>query len=229
VRFTARGAANDGGGEEVEDLRAKALRLREEAGELEAKLRSEQSSASVKESQEATFIPPPVYKDVKDSVWTFSYRFASDPVSTTSSEDEEERSSPPTVPSYGGKMTLSLRADGYTDLVSHEPSSPTKGLRVIKAWGWDLETSDEDEKQYILFSVDFEVPEPTSRTDRFYFQARQEQESNGVISLKEGIVTIKRDVSESTGGPRFWGFLSPKGILARFTYVGNFAARPTRK
>jgi hypothetical protein len=40
-------------------------------------------------------------------------------------------------------------------------------------------------------------------------------------------VTVKRDVSESKDGPNFWG-ISPKGILARFTYVGNFAARPSR-
>jgi hypothetical protein len=50
------------------------------------------------------------------------------------------------------KMTLSLRADGYTNLVSHESSSPTKGLKAIKTWGWDLETSDIDEQQYILSS-----------------------------------------------------------------------------
>lgn len=62
---------------------------------------------------------------------------------------------------------------------------------------------------------------------RCYFQARQERDgTTGSIELKEGTVTVKQDVTETKDGrPSFWGFFSPKGILARFTYVGDFVAR----
>ena len=101
---------------------------------------------------------------------------------------------------------------------------------------------DDDKAEYVLFSMDFLVPDTTAdenasstttkkkKKERFYFQARQEKDNRGIITLRDGTVTVKQDVTENRDGTSaFWGLFSPKGILARFTYVGNFAARPSRK
>ena len=222
-------ASSDGSKDPVEeDLLSKAAKLRKEAQELEVKLRASSAPSdatrSSMSSSSSQALSPPVYKDLKDSVWTFSYRFATEP-------DNKDEESTNLVPKYGGKMTLLFRADGYTDLVKHEPAAANnKGLDIVKAWGWDLETSAEDEKDYLLFSID--VIEPVNgKKERCYFQARQEKDCiSGAIELKQGTVTVKQDVTETKGGsPSFWGLFSPKGILARFMYCGDFVARPSRK
>lgn len=136
--------ANKGEREE-EDLLSKASRLRKEAEELEAQLRStstKKPAQSTTASSSSSSIVTPVYKIIGDSYWTFSYRFATEP----ESDDETTVS-----PKYGGKLTLHLKSDGFTDLIAHEPSVPNKALSVVKAWGWDLEKSEEDEKEYVLF------------------------------------------------------------------------------
>ena len=185
---------------------------------METNLRASRSSKE-KTGAAPAVVAPPVYQEVADSAWTFSYRFAIAP------EGDEE--SPP-QPKYGGKLTVHFRRDGYTDLLQHEPGVPSQALEIVKAWGWDLEKSEEDDKEYILFSIDVIVPDD-GRKERFYFQARQEQDSNGSIEFQEGTVTVKQDVSENKdGSSSFWGLFSPKGILARFTYVGNFSARPRK-
>ena len=212
-----------------EDLLSKAARLRQEAQELETKLRSSRTTPAAATTASPAPPPPPVYRDAKDSVWTFSYRFAAMP---EKKDDKKESSSPSTpVPKFSGKLTLWFRPDGYTDLVQHEPSSTAgPALDIVKAWGWDLETSTEDEKDYVLFSIDALVPDTdNNRKERFYFQARQEKDSTtGAIVLKEGTVTVKQDVTEQ-GGPSLWGLFSPKGILARFMYTGDFVAKPAAR
>lgn len=206
-----------------EDLLTKAAKLRKEAQDLETKLRASSVPRATTRSAISSAAPPPVYQDLKDSVWTFSYRLATEPES-----NDMESSSP--VPKYGGKVTLFFRADGYTDLVKHEPSVPNKALDVAKAWGWDLETSAEDENDYLLFSIDLIEP-VNGKKERCYFQALQEKDAvGGAIELKQGTVTVKQDVTETKdGSPSFWGLFSPKGILARFMYCGDFVARPSRK
>ncbi len=99
---------------------------------------------------------------------------------------------------------------------------------MIKVWGWDIEQSaeEDDGKDYLQFSVDFDVPGIGKR--RFYFQAKQQVDRNKVVSIGDGIVSVKQDVVQSkTAG--ILRFLSPKGILAQFSYVGNFVAKPCNK
>ena len=204
--------------EPSEDLLSKAARLRQEAQDLETKLRA--SSPSGRPNPVEAAAAPVVYRDVKDSVWTFSYLFAESP--------EDDTSSRVPVTKYGGKLTLYLRPDGYTDIVHHHPSASIS-MDIVKAWGWDIETSAEDEQEYVLFSVDAIIPSD-GRKERFYFQARKDKGRDGEIRLQDGTVTMKQDVTETKdGSSTFWGLFSPKGILARFTYVGNFVARPSRK
>jgi hypothetical protein len=191
----------------------RAHQLRREAQDLESQLRP---------SGEAVQRPPIRTKSVQyttlaASYWTFTYRFTSVPLSA------DDDSGPP-PDSFGGKMTLHFRSDGFTELISHEGLSG-KPLEIIKAWGWDLETSSEDEEEYLLFSVDTVLPSP-GLEQRFYFQARQDLNNDGTIKLTEGTVTMKQDVASASSNG-FWGFMSPKGILAEFRYVGNFVAKPS--
>mmetsp|Transcript_19038 Transcript_19038/g.24508 ORF Transcript_19038/g.24508 Transcript_19038/m.24508 type:complete len:165 (-) Transcript_19038:174-668(-) len=123
---------------------------------------------------------------------------------------------------FGGKLTVFFKSDGYTEIISHKPSKDDKALKMVKAWGWDVENSNEDDKDYLLFSVDVQLPD--GKKEKFYMQARQESESNSIF-FQEGTVTVKQDVSKS--GSR-WGLFSPQGILAEFRFVGNFVARPSR-
>ena len=191
-----------------------ASKLRQEALELEKKLRKEKESTEPTPTEKID-LPSPMYKEVKDSVWTLSYLFSSEPKQRNTNEESEAVSATPTR--FGGKLTLHFKPDGYTDLVSHQPDAGS--LNIVKAWGWDLETSNEDDLEYLLFSID--VLLPSGSKERFYMQAKQEVNS-GEITLKGGTVTVKQDVTET--GSR-WGLFSPKGILAEFRYVGDFVAR----
>jgi hypothetical protein len=227
----------------IQELREKANKLRQEAGKLESTLRSEDTArASPRKNQSAAQQPlaaAPVYKDMNDSTWTFTYRFAGE---SEPNEDQAKGESKTIVPKFSGKLTLHFRKDGFTDVIKHEPMSSTASssssssmasLNVVKAWGWDLESSNEDDKEYLLFSVDAILPSGPagkaggSEKRRFYMQARQDRERNGAISLQGGTVTVKQDVSNKAGSAGFAWSLVPKGILAQFRFVGDFAARPT--
>jgi len=61
--------------------------------------------------------------------------------------------------------------------------------------------------------------------DRFYFQARIDKSKSGAITLADGTVTVKKDVSEKTKG--MWGLFQVAGILSQFRYVGEFIAKPS--
>jgi len=214
IRLSQDGRAES---DELRDLRERASKLRQEAMEMESELRSNrpERDQSLGKQEQA-----PAPTNLKDSAWTFSYRFSDkpEPSDKESSADTDQRVF------YSGRIKLKFRGDGYTDLVSHDPSGDEKRtVDIVKAWGWDLETSNEDEKDYLLFSLDVKVP-GVDGPQRFYFQARQEKEPSGSIALKDGTVTIKQDITESSASPGFWGLFSPKGILAQFRYVGNFAA-----
>lgn len=197
---------------DAERLRESAQKLRDEAEVLESKLERRPTTAFEPEA------PPASYTSLKDSIWTLTYRFASDP---PPKDDEEDRP----VSNYSGKLTVKFLADGYTEVISHEPTGSAT-LTMDKVWGWDEEVSDEDDKEYILFSANIKMPESDlaapNEVLRFYWQARID--ADPTIRFEEGTVTVKKDVGPPGG---FWGVFNAGGILAQFRYVGNFAAKAT--
>lgn len=200
-----------------EDLRRKAEQLRREAEELEFKMRREKPSTTAG-SASATAVPKKTYTVLDDSEWTLSYRFASDPPPKDDDNDQNVK-----LRYYSGKVAIKLRSDGYTDITDE---AQVKDIQYAKFWGWDQEVSNEDGLRYLLFSADVALPadDNNAGTDRFYFQARVEQdERTKEISLADGKVTVKRDI-EPPGG--FWGVFSGKGILAQFRVCGDFVCRP---
>lgn len=199
-------------------LLEQANRLRKEAAELEIALSQERQRLIV--PLQPSLFELPSYADVKDSVWTFNYRFSDQPEPKKVEESEVKRSL------YAGRLCLKFRADGYTDILSHEPrsNSSTTNLEVVKAWGWDLERSNEDGQEYLSFSVDAKV-NGNNPSRRFYFQIRHIREQ-GFVMLQDGTVTVKQDVFDDSIASR-WSLFSPKGILAQFRYVGNFAVTKT--
>ena len=199
---------------DAEQLRQSAQNLRDEIEILESKLDRKPIIANQMESAVT-------YSSLPDSVWTLVYRFASD---SPPKDDTEPR----TTSNYSGKLTVKFRSDGYTDVIEHDPIGE-KALVVSKAWGWDKEVSNEDEKEYVLFSTDVQLPGSDAvapnQARRFYWQARVDTEVGGYLNLEDGSVTIKKDI-EPPGG--FWGVLNAGGILAQFRQVGSFGAKAER-
>lgn len=196
--------------EKRDELLQKALELRQQVQEMETELRKKKQPAGA--SSTAPPAKEEIVTDMKDSIWSFSYRFSDQP------DDAEQRSF------YSGKVTLSFRGDGYTDLVHLEARN--QDHQILKVWGWDVERSNDDGKDYLLFSMDVQLPD--DKKERFYWQARQVQEGSGAIRLEEGTVTIKQDIVEAKKTPGMWGLFSPRGILAQFRYVGDFVVRKDR-
>ena len=232
------------------DLLEKARQLRVEAQELEENLINDprkitqQSNKSSLPSSSTVVLPP---SELEDSVWTISYRFSAQPISDGEEDEDKNRQNGAATTStmyqqqqqqrfYSGKVTLKFKRDGYTELLDQANSrSVSSPLHIAKVWGWDKETSNEDDKDYILFSMDVVIPEtdPDSpgQKERFYFQARVNDDSSSSsspsrrLSLKDGTVTVKKDVSEKTSG--WWGLFRVGGILTQFRYVGDFVAKPS--
>lgn len=219
--------------EEEFTLLEKARMLREEAQLLEQELRREQTvkSASTSDFSPTVNSPPKIVTRLEDSVWTLSYRFSSQPKNDNNDDDA-------ILPNYSGKLTLRLKADGYSELVALTNTNlggDQQSLQIQKIWGWDEEDSkdsqdsQDDENQYLLFSMDVQIPKSDPKvpdeTLRYFFQARIEREgSKNVIALKDGTITIKKDISEKTKG--MWGLFQVAGILTEFRYVGDFVAKP---
>mmetsp|Transcript_22129 Transcript_22129/g.33448 ORF Transcript_22129/g.33448 Transcript_22129/m.33448 type:complete len:247 (+) Transcript_22129:247-987(+) len=202
---------------DADKLRETAKKLREEAKALQSEI---SPSQRINEENLPTSAS---CKSIPNSTWTLTYRFASDPLPE---DDEEDRP----VSNYSGKLTVKFLADGYTELISHEPASMGGStLSMEKVWGWDKELSNEDELEYLLFSCNALLPSTDESSPnevvRFYMQARVDSvKSDGQLSLAEGTVTMKKDVKPPGG---FWGAFNGAGILAQFRYVGNFVAKPT--
>ena len=159
-----------------------------------------------------------------------SYRFANEPLSNKDRPHDDANKDNPPRKKYGGKIELRFRDDGYTDVInSSNGDGRTSGDNAAtfqKVWGWDKETSPEDSLEYLLFSADICLPPPISMSERFYFQARIDEEGDDevVISLQEGSITVKRNIEAPGGG--WWGiFRGADGILAQFREVGNFRCR----
>eukprot|EP00536_Pseudo-nitzschia_multiseries_P005061 jgi/Psemu1/285511/fgenesh1_pg.91_\ len=182
---------------------------------------------------------PTVVTRLEGSTWTVSYRFSSQPdPKTKNNNNGDDGRAPGPKTFYSGKLTLLLKADGYSErLVQAEDDTSAGGgadndIKITKIWGWDRETSNEDDLDYLLFSMDVVFPasdpETPGKTDRYYLQARIEESNNGGgIALKDGTITVKKDVTETTGG--MWGLFNVAGILTEFRYCGDFAARPAAR
>ncbi|CAB9499954.1 expressed unknown protein [Seminavis robusta] len=205
--------------DDTQKLLERAAQLREEANTMETQLRAERGTSRpvVMDTIPEPRAPTIKYDKLPNSKWEIKYRFAEEPV-----KDRDEDAGP--LEYYRGKLVLHLRDDGYTDILSEEGGDDDDNrIRVTKIWGWDEELVQEDNTRYLLFSMDAKTP--NSSKLRFYFQAKLEQESRTSIALKGGTVTIKQDLAEEQKMMAF-GFFSAKGILARFRYVGEFAASP---
>jgi len=178
------------------------------------------------------------YTEVADSVWTISYRFSDQPEPSKDSDKAADKQPTERRRFFRGKLVVKFRNDGYTDIVAQEAlGAASEQAVIVKAWGWDSEQSSDDddddgrEQEYLLFSIDANLQtldegdgEPTTRTQRFYFQARQEKDTRSkTVSLVDGTVTIKQDVLRQSSR---WALFSPTGILAQFRYVGDFIAKP---
>ena len=241
--------------ETTQDLLEKARKLREQAKSLEDKLdrkatSSSRSSSASPGSSQATRVTPP--SEIEDSIWTISYRFSSQPEAENDNRNDESTSFTPVQQQqtrqrrrafYSGKVTLKFKNDGYTEVIDtgNENNNSKDVLQIVKAWGWDKEISNEDNKEYLLWSMDVRFPttdpDLPDQQERFYFQARVDDENQGrsssssssssssILSLKDGTVTVKKDVAEKTSG--WWGVFRVGGILSRFRYTGDFVARPS--
>lgn len=174
------------------------------------------------------------YFDLKDSCWELTYRFANEP---ENKDDDNNNDNNNKVPRkfYSGRVQLQFLSDGYTTNLSNQGQQQVvvseQQAIINKVWGWDLEVSDQDSLRYILFSADITLPPPINTSERFYFQARVdggETEGEAPLSLVDGSVTVKRDISAPSGG--WWGiFRGADGILAQFRQLGEFKCRPIAK
>ncbi|GAX10594.1 hypothetical protein FisN_14Lh095 [Fistulifera solaris] len=198
--------------EDGNELLKKAAALREEANRLEQSLKANRPSKSSNIRPQPKAPPMTSYKSMKDSTWTLTYRFVDRP-------ESRDVTSPSERNLYSGKLTVIFLNDGYSDVVRHESTN----VKVQKVWGWDVERSNDDDNEYLLFSVDFVLP--SIGKERFYFQARKSVDDIGNISLAEGTITVKLDVVDSKASR--WSLFSPRGILAEFRAVGEFIGKPS--
>jgi hypothetical protein len=141
-----------------------------------------------------------------------SYRFSKGPAPNDNPESQAPAAAG--TKNYSGKLTVTLKSDGYTDLISHVPSGADT-LDITKVWGWDED--EQDDLRYLLFSVSVDSD------CRFYWQAQIHVGTNGILSLADGTISVKRNAV-----PGFWGVLDGSGILAQFYNVGNFGGKPVR-
>ena len=214
----------DGDADVVDSLRIQASKdllaaskLRADTFAAEQKLRKERpvpevtNAARIEEAFKCT--------ELKGSSWEMTYRFSNEPESR-----DEEGASEVDRKFYSGKIQLKFLEDGYTTIIGRtydKVESPS----FEKIWGWDVETSTEDSLDYLLFSADIQLPSPIETMERFYFQARVDEDNRGVYTLSDGSVTVKRNVQPPGG---FWGLFSAEGILAQFRIVGEFKCKPIR-
>lgn len=224
------------GNDENTDLLEKARILREEASLMEDNLRAATSSATASLSAIADApVAIVINKQLEDSIWTLSYRFSSQPAPKESNKDNNNETPTP-MTFYSGKLNILLKADGYSERIiakenteaNTNTSKENTDIEIVKIWGWDRETSNEDDLDYLLFSMDVQFPasdpDLSNKKERYYFQARVEQDTNDKsIALKEGTITVKKDVTEKTGG--MWGLFNVAGILTEFRYCGDFVGK----
>jgi len=245
---------NNYGDVDADTDKERARLLREEVRVMEDSLRvARENSCSGSSRKKISAIIPPqpvVNTQLEDSIWTLSYRFSSQPIqkdednnSRDNDNNQEIEEQKQKLIFYSGKMNLLLKKDGYSEQllppVLIDINNNSNDIEIIKVWGWDRETSGEDNLDYLLFSMDVKLPnsdpllssnkknQNQSQIERFYFQARIEQlqENQDNIVLKDGTITVKKDIAERTKGR--WGLFNVAGILTEFRYCGNFVAKPS--
>jgi hypothetical protein len=213
---------------EAERLRQIANQLRAEADAAEKQLEPTRQQKQPSSSS----LPPVECFDINDSCWELTYRFANEPIVEEDKQkqvDDEKRQQRKV---YSGKVKLKFKSDGYTTNLSsssqqqeHQQQQQRTGDTTFqKVWGWDIETSDQDSYNYILFSADIITG---TESERFYFQARvDDDKQTGALQLNDGSVTVKRDI-KLPGAGGFWGiFGGADKILAQFRQVGEFKCKP---
>jgi HD-GYP domain-containing protein (c-di-GMP phosphodiesterase class II) len=207
---------------EAERLRQIANQLRAEADAAEKQL-----EPTRQQKQPPSSLPPVECFDINDSCWELTYRFANEPIveEDEQMQDDDEKRQQRKV--YSGKVKLKFKSDGYTTNLSSSSSQQqqqTGDIAFQKVWGWDIETSDQDSYNYILFSADIITG---TESERFYFQARVDDDrQTGALQLNDGSVTVKRDI-KLPGAGGFWGiFGGADKILAQFRAVGEFRCKP---
>lgn len=209
--------------DERNKLLSKASKLRKEVESLESSLGDNRNISST-----IKYEKPLYFSDVSNSTWVLTYRFTEEPIS-----DDDDNEKKPI--SYSGKMAVHFRSDGFTDLIPDIISDKDNTMVTFqKVWGWDVENSNEDGLNYLLFSADIFLNDK-KKSDRFYFNARVDEESTSLsgrdksVSLNDGIVTVKREIqTNSNGGKLFWGVFNGGGILAQFRKVGFVSCKATR-
>jgi hypothetical protein len=206
----------------ADEWKERAARLRQEIQDYEALQSKKKGLINTREQPTAVETP----ETIDDSTWRITYRFilGADEEETKNNNNEENDQRE----SFGGTVNIKFRSDGYTDLVSQQASGGgDQGATIVKAWGWDIETSaEENDQQYLLFSMDFQFPKQNRPGQRLYFQARHSRSSASGVELAEGTITVKKDVIQKNAAR--WALFSPAGILAQFRYAGNFVAKPAR-
>jgi hypothetical protein len=214
-----------------DELLERARQLREQARAMEDDLRRNPSrSLSTSSSTSSTTSSVPVeYTELASSVWTISYRFSSQPAPADDQDRETKRETRRMF--YTGKIQIRFQKDGYSEQVKLTQPPPSD-IQIVKVWGWDQETSSDDQQEYILFSMDVKLPpsdpDLPNQTVRYYFQARIETEktqksTKSILQLRDGTITVKKDVAEQTNGR--WGLFNVAGILSQFRYCGDFVAK----
>ena len=136
--------------------------------------------------------PPPPPTNLRISS---RYRFANEPESAE--EDDDAGKKRPERRTYGGKVRIRFRRDGYSDIltpvvvVDDDVIIDHRVATFEKVWGWDLEAasssssggssveskggendpSSPESSDFLLFSADVRLPPPISAVEKFYFQA----------------------------------------------------------
>ncbi|KAL7453309.1 hypothetical protein ACHAWC_004978 [Mediolabrus comicus] len=155
-----------------------------------------------------------------------TYRFANEPIVEEDEQKQVDEELRRQRKVYSGKVKLKFNSDGYTTNLSSssQKQQQTGDITFQKVWGWDIETSDQDSYNYILFSADIITG---TESERFYFQARVDDDrQTGALQLNDGSVTVKRDI-KLPGAGGFWGvFGGADKILAQFRQVGEFKCKP---
>jgi len=221
--------------------------LLEQARILRADALVMEQNLRVVSSNKITPTEPAINSQLEGSRWTVTYRFSSQPISDDETDIQTKF--------YSGKLHLFLKNDGYSEQIiksgvtesednndndNNSNRNNDNDIQIMKIWGWDRETSNEDNMDYLLFSMDVKIPksDPSAnskndpRIERYYFQARIEEEgenknnsSSNKIELKDGTITVKKDITEKTKGR--WGLFNVAGILTQFRYCGDFIAKPS--
>ena len=220
---------------EADSTSTEAERLRQIANQLRAEADAAEKQLEPTRQQKqppSSLLPPVECFDIYDSCWELTYRFANEPVAEEDEQKQDDDEKRQQRKVYSGKVKLKFKSDGYTTNLSSSSSQQqqqTGDITFQKVWGWDIETSDQDSYNYILFSADIITGTSSSsrESERFYFQARVDDDSQtGALQLNDGSVTVKRDI-KLPGAGGFWGiFGGADKILARFRSVGEFKCKP---